>query len=212
VVDDAHLSTFLGDAENPAHTEWQRSSPKFKEKYRRGPSTLDFVRGLPRNLVAVLSRPAGQREPDLLRGVFSLGEAAAVTAPRASRPGQEASAELTTGTTGAGAFGEGGALRLERRRSGFKLAGTAGEGAPRQLRLRIAYEVVRGNPFGRYSPLDFALDREPIALETAGLVVGAVADNAMDLQITGQEFELTVTGFDEHRDLRIKVEPQEAPP
>lgn len=31
IVDDGTLSSFLGDAENPAHTEWQRSSRKFEE-------------------------------------------------------------------------------------------------------------------------------------------------------------------------------------
>ena len=31
-VDDQVLSRFLGDAENPAHTEWQRSSPKSKDR------------------------------------------------------------------------------------------------------------------------------------------------------------------------------------
>lgn len=36
------LSAFLGDAENPAHTEWERNSKKFKQKYRLGVSTLDF--------------------------------------------------------------------------------------------------------------------------------------------------------------------------
>ncbi len=215
VIDDAHLSTFLGDAENPAHTEWQRSSPKFKEKYRRGPTTLDYVRGLPRNLVSLLSRPAAAREPDLLRGVFSLGEDAAVTTPRPTRPTRGPATELTTGTvagSGAGALGEGGTLRLERRKAGFKLAGTVTDGAPRHLRLRIAYEVVRGNPFQRYSPLDFTLDREPIAMQAEGVTVGAVAGNAVDLQVTGPQFELTVTGFDEHRDLRIKVDRGEDAP
>lgn len=75
VIEDPFLSAFLGDAENPAHTEWQRSSSKFKAKYHLGPSTIDFVRSVPANVVSLLSRPAERRDPDLLRHIFSLASA-----------------------------------------------------------------------------------------------------------------------------------------
>ena len=56
-ITERDLSTFLGDAENPAHTEWERNSKKFKRKYRLGPTTLDYVKTSPREIVKILTQP-----------------------------------------------------------------------------------------------------------------------------------------------------------
>ena len=71
-VRDRALSALLGDSENPAHTEWQERSPRFKERYRHGPFTLRYVRGAPREIVRILTRPAAGRDLSLLRHLFSL--------------------------------------------------------------------------------------------------------------------------------------------
>ncbi len=211
IIDDEHLSAFLGDAENPAHTEWQRSSPKFKEKYRLGPSTLDFVRALPRNVIGLLSRPSSSRDPDLLRSIFSLGDDTPITAATADRPQTGPGAELTTLESEPGTLGEGGVLKLLRQIAGFKLIGTLGPEVPRRLRVRVAYEVLRGNPFKRHDPLDFRLDQKPIALHHDGVTLVRVEANELELAVTADTFELKAIGFDANRDLRIKVEPLEGP-
>ena len=56
-ITESDLSAFLGDAENPAHTQWERNSKKFKSKYKLGPATLDFVKSSPRELVKILTQP-----------------------------------------------------------------------------------------------------------------------------------------------------------
>jgi len=43
VVEDKPLSTLLGDAENPAHTQWQRDSSNFRGKYDYDVACLRFV-------------------------------------------------------------------------------------------------------------------------------------------------------------------------
>jgi hypothetical protein len=43
VADAGALGTLLGDAENPAHTEWQSQGENFRGKYIYGPAFLDFV-------------------------------------------------------------------------------------------------------------------------------------------------------------------------
>lgn len=204
VVDDAVLSSFLGDAENPAHTEWQRSSPKFKEKYRRGPATLDFLRAVPRNVALLLSRPAKGRDPDLLRDIFSLPSEAPIHTPHRPEPSSEGDDETATLQTLPEEGGGNGSFVLSRVRTGFRLRGWVAEKAPRRLEVLAAYQVLRGNPFRRYSPLDFRMD-ETIAVTARGARVVERGDNRLELEIEAREFEVLVTRFDEHRDIVVKA-------
>jgi hypothetical protein len=69
-IKDKALSKFLGDSENPAHTEWQERSPKFKNKYNYGPTCLRFVKNSPREIIKILTRPAKGRDENLLKDFF----------------------------------------------------------------------------------------------------------------------------------------------
>jgi hypothetical protein len=207
-VDDPILSAFLGDAENPAHTEWQRSSPKFKEKYRLGASTLDFVRSAPAIVTALLSRPAEGRDHYLLRDIFSLSDEAAMSSrqrPEATRNGTE---DSTVEESIPATLGKSGRLVLGKVRTGFRLRGRLGEAGPRRLEILAAYDVLRGNPFQRYSSLDFRMDKSITVLRRGARIV-ARHDNRLEIEIEAPEFVVLVTRFDENRDLRVKVRPLE---
>jgi hypothetical protein len=195
VVSDPTLSAFLGDAENPAHTEWQRSSPKFKAKYRLGPSTLDFVRSVPANVATLISRPAAGRDPDLLRHIFSLPRDAAVPSLKRPVPTRKEEDDTTTEVSVPATLGKNGALLLGRVRTGFRLRGRVDEEAPRRLEVLAAYDVLRGNPFRRYSPLDFRMDRS-IAVQARGARVVARQENRVEIEIEAPEFEVLITRFD----------------
>ena len=208
VVEDPTLSAFLGDAENPAHTEWQRSSPKFKAKYRLGPSTLDFVRSGPANVASLLSRPAERRDPDLLRDIFSL--ASDVEAPSPQRPERkpEGGEESTTDEPFPLTLGKSGTLVLGKVRTGFRLRGKVDGEVPGRLEVLAAYDVLRGNPFRRYSTLDFRMDKS-ITVRARGARVVKRQENRLEIDVEAPEFEVLVTRFDENRDLRVKVRPLE---
>lgn len=208
VVSDPVLSAFLGDAENPAHTEWQRSSSKFKAKYTRGPSTLDFVRSVPANVASLLSRPAERRDPDLLRDIFSLPSGAAMPSPQRPEATQEGGEESTIEESIPRPLGQGGILVLGKVRTGFRLRGRVDGEAPRRVEVLVAYDVLRGNPFRRYSPLDFRMDRST-AVHTKGARIVTRQENRLEIEIEAPEFEVLATRFDENRDLRVKVRPLE---
>ncbi len=208
VVDDPTLSSFLGDAENPAHTEWQRSSPKFKEKYSLGPSTLDFVRSAPANVAALLSRPAQARDPDLLRHIFSLPREAAGPSLQRRLQSREGEAAAASEELLPAILGRNGELVMEKIEEGFRLHGRVNEEAPRRLEMMVAYDVLRGNPFQRYSPLDFRMGNS-IEVRPRGARILSCHDNRLELEIEDSEFSVAVTGFDENRDLRVKVRPLE---
>lgn len=208
VVDDPILSEFLGDAENPAHTEWERRTEKFKAKYRNGPSTLDFVKAAPANIISVLSQTTETRDPDLLRHIFSLSNNAATPSFQRAQPTQTGREERTAVELVPGTLGKDGTLALEKVRTGFRLRGRADGHAPRRLEILAAYDVLRGDPFKAHSPLDFRMDKT-IAIHAKGARVLQRLENRVVIEIDSPDFELLATHFDENRDLRVKIRPVE---
>jgi hypothetical protein len=210
-IRDKALSTLVGDSENPAHTEWQERSLKFKDRYHHGPFTLRYIRSVPRELVRLLTRPSEDRDFALLKQLFSLD--LPTESEIAARTADPAKAGMG-GEAGAGEFATVGterALALQKLRGGFRVKGVGDDGQlPRRALVRVAYEVRRGNPFRQYHPLDFDLAEPPIELKGKHVRVVACRHNAIVLEPEQNRFELTVRGFDVHRDLRVRVQPVEA--
>lgn len=208
VAEDPTLCAFLGDAENPAHTEWQRASPKLKSKYRFGPTTLDFIRKAPEHIARWLAGPTQQRDPKLLQHVFSIPTRSPTTTaptPTAVRPAAAALYVGTTEETVANIAGHGSEVRLVREDKGFRLQGTWNGNGARRLAIEMAYDVLRGNPFVRYSPFDFEVGKTAKPHCTGARIVEA-AYNRLVVELEQPKFEVRVTGFDPHRDLRVKVQ------
>ncbi|HMK44218.1 MAG TPA: hypothetical protein VK445_08785, partial [Dissulfurispiraceae bacterium] len=205
VIDDIALSALLGDSENPAHTEWQERSPKFRGKYVRGASCLRFVKNSPRELVRILTTPVQGKDDVLLKDVFSLGLSAHPEAVR-----------TLYGSSPAGRDRNGyDDLASSRPRylvvtpigSGFRVAGSGTKNWPtRQFVIDVAYLIRRGDPFARYCPLDFELDREPIAVTAEEVVVNRIGRNRIQGEIIGDDFVLELAGFDPNRDLVVRAE------
>ena len=206
-VSERELSTFLGDAENPAHTEWERNSKKFKKKYKLGPSTLDFVKSSPREVVKILTRPRKGRDENLLKHLFALpaqtDDKSIENKRKQSGTGAEGPAEETfVGVEGASY------LQLNAIKGGFSLMRRASaRKVPKYITVWAAYEVRSGNPFKKYTPLDFDLTRAPIQVKLRGGRVLLCRENTIQIEVTSGGFKLSVTGFDPHRDLRVKTNP-----
>ncbi len=122
------------------------------------------------NIASILSRPSLGRDPDLLRNIFSLPKDSTGPAPVRRQPSEDGDEESTPEEIILGGPGSNQALLLSRVRTGFRLRGKAGKEVPRRLEVIAAYDVLRGNPFQRYSPLDFRMDRS-IAVQLSGFRV-----------------------------------------
>ena len=210
IARDSPIATLLGDAENPAHTEWQERSPKFKDRYRHGPFTLRYVRNAPRELARALARPAAGRHERLLQHIFSLNLPNEASVLEATRAGQDSAAE---GRSATGEVRDLGAaaqpIQLQKTAGGFRLVG---EGVSQShVVVRVAYEVRQGNPFARYQRPDFDLAQTPIAIAAQGLEVQQADGNQLVLRVLEPSFRLEVDGFDRHRDVRVRVSAEEAP-
>ncbi len=206
-INEPNLSTFLGDAENPAHTDWERNSKKFKLKYRLGPTTLDYVKTSPREIVRILTQPKKGRDENLLKHIFSLPTI------QVDLPGKQEKEVLGEGEKKKSTepfvdvIGSN-YLKLTPIKSGFRLTRLPkATKVPRYINIWIAYEVRSGNPFKKYTPLDFDVSKSPIKIQAQGANVLLNKENTIQIEVLKGGFKLSVTGFDMHRDLRIKTNP-----
>lgn len=208
VVQHGPLANLLGDAENPAHTQWQKDSSHFKGKYTYGKSYIDFVSGSVAAVVHALRAQDAEEDRSVLLDVFSLPPLPDAEPPKRRddapkrRPGPQTPAPdapeheprkrrfLVVKTPG-----------------GFSIRnGDAGATPPAQLRVRVAYDLRRGNPLSKYHPADFQFGKLPLVIQSRdGVEVTTAERNLLEVVVTAPVFCLTVTGFDVKRDLLLSV-------
>ncbi|HKO55399.1 MAG TPA: hypothetical protein VJ276_05935, partial [Thermoanaerobaculia bacterium] len=196
VIDHDPLSTFLGDAENPAHSDWSERADKIRTLYDHGAWTLRFVKHSAAFLTSLLARPAEGRVRDFLADVFWVEAPEEPPRPatldrlpiRAGAP--EANEEASSG------------VAITRIAGGFTIKG---EG-PRTLRAEVAYRVRAGNPFRKHSPFDFdLLTPGGIGVYAEGAAVRPTSTNAVELVAGAAKFQISMKGFDPRRDLVVRV-------
>ncbi|NUQ85267.1 MAG: hypothetical protein HUU11_11185 [Anaerolineales bacterium] len=209
IVEDKPLATLLGDSENPAHTQWQKDSSNFKNKYPNGKNYIEFVTRIVSNIVNALGAQEKQKDPYLFADIFSLPLEAmddqsknSFEMPQ-SEDSKESSAKSLKIKTQAKPF------QITKIQGGFKIIPSASRIAPPiQLRVLAAYDLRKGNPLSKYHPSDFRFDNPPIRYKDSlkGITVLGAENNQLFLQVTEPDFQLVVKGFDERRDLFVKVE------
>jgi hypothetical protein len=201
---DNALGNLLGDAENPAHTRWERGGKHFRGRYEHGPSILTYVQRSAQHLCALLSRRPEGVDKDLLQHLFSVPEPghATSTGPK-PKPGPVVP-PIVPPVTPPNYF-----VECSKIHGGFHLRPhPKAVRAPAAIQLRAAYEVVRGNPFRLHHPADFDFTRGTgLDLDLAGLTVANATPNRLILSVDRPDFTLTATGFDPHRDLIVDVRP-----
>lgn len=208
VIEDEPLSSMLGDAETPAHTQWSPDTRNFRDKYEHGRATIDFIRTAAREIVDILSRAREERDWLALADFFP--------AP----PEDEGLPEEDSGTD-AGTETEPPPppppppgpqpYRIEHVAGGFRILrdNPADTPLPAAIRVRVAYDTTRGSPLKRYHPADFDLSQPPIQVEVAAGQIEESARNLLLVRPDDDDFRIEVRGFDENRDLYVKAEPME---
>ncbi len=204
-VSDRPLAELLGDSENPAHTEWQERSPKFKGRYDKGPSCLRFVKNSPAQIIKILSRPAEGKDISLLRDLFYIDlpteeEQRSKTEKEQKELGAGKSVQTLPEITGDQY------LIIHKTNRGFRVSASPGaKRLPKEIVIEVAYDVREGNPFKKYKPYDFDLSKPPIRISFKGLQPTILRPNALRLVLEQPDFQLQITGFDPNRDLKIKT-------
>jgi len=208
VAEDGPMASFLRDAENPSHTEWQHDGSNFRGKYRSGRSDLMFVKRSVHEIVRVLSETETKEDKVLLADFFSLPAADAVRS-RNKKPGQEGGPKAPVPAPPGQRPTP---FRVQKIQGGFSLLpGDKPVTRPCILEIRAAYDVRRGNPLKRYRTSDFRIEAAPIrfAPPPHGVEILECEGNRVLVEVCDPNFRIHVAGFDPRRDLYVKVEPRE---
>jgi len=209
LIDEKPIAALLGDAENPAHTQWQRDSSNFRGKYDYGEACIRFVSQAAHEILARLRAKDQQGDPWILADIFYLDDPAGepdkdgLPKPRQTEP-ETSDTKPRTAPANTPKF-----YRVQYARGGFSLSpGTVAPPVlPAQLTLEVAYDIRRGNPFSKYAPDDFHLIRPPVRIDgkEQGLRLTKAEKNILEVELREASFALTVTGFDTKRDLIVRV-------
>ena len=210
LIEPGPLASMLGDAENPAHTEWHKDSPKFKGRYEHAPSCLNFVRDTLSRLVRELSPPAGTVDKELLKDLFFLAmeeQTDSNTPSRKKKKGKDSTEGQDTPPPPPTPM-----LQVAQIPGGLTIRRhPRAKRRPETVRVKLGYIVRRGNPFRKYNPADFELDKNPITLDTDGVDVTVREQNILEFDIRDEDFSVQIAGFDPNRDLKVRVDPIGAP-
>jgi len=80
---------------------------------------------------------------------------------------------------------------------------------PQTLELEMAYHRTKGNPFKKYSNLDFALQEEDgvnVSINDEGSgEIKSQDGNKLTIEVKKSPFKVSLSGFDKNRDLRVRV-------
>lgn len=195
------LATALGDAETPAHTELQHEL--LKDRYKYPKKLVTFVRDAASTLLKVIRQGDSSDDPFSLAGFFPVEAEQGRTIPKpvAKKKGKENEPQLPPLPPAAPRR-----FRVAKVDGGFRIVGNprVPDAAP-ELRVTAAYDVRRGNPFKRYRSFDFDLGKRPIRIEPHACEIAAAEGAELVLRPTSPDFEVTVTGFDEARDVIVRV-------
>lgn len=207
VIDDQALSTFLGDAENPAHADWSERADRIRTFYEHGPWTLRFVKNSASFLASLLARPPEGRVRDFLADIFSIeaDDELEQETEHARLPIRAAAGENNEG--GPTAAGGGGSIgiTIARIAGGFTIKASSSKMIGRSLRGEVAYRVRAGNPFRKHSPFDFDLMSDAISVTTDGVSLRPISVNSFELLPSAAKFQLSMKGFDSRRDLVVRL-------
>jgi hypothetical protein len=172
-----------------------------------GPSTLDFVKSSPREIVKILTQPQKGRDENLLKHLFALPADPAVpdAAPEKDMPLADTKKPSTDEFIESRGQNY---LQLNAIKGGFNLTKKSKtRRVPRYITIWIAYEVRTGNPFKKYTPLDFDVNQPPLSVQVSGADLLLCQHNVIQIEVKQGNFKLAITGFDGKRDLRIKTNP-----
>ncbi len=186
VISDEPLAAFLRQAENPSHTQWQKN--RVRKDYVHASSLVDFIVNSVGEICDLATAENREEDKRLLADVFPVPDGE--KDPPDDNGGPPPSSPSY--------------VRISSVSRGFSV--TAGRHPLRvgdRVEVKAAYARSRGNAFARYRPTDFQIDQNPISLDSRGVEFTESADNRLVAKITDPQFRISVTGFDDNRDIRV---------
>lgn len=199
VATDDAVSRLLGDAENPAHTQWNERAEKLRLGWDRGGMALRRIRAALHELHELVSDKIERDDPFALLDFFSIPKSD--RSDSSHKPSVGRPVDLPPPTPKA--------FKIHKRAGGFAIVPGPGIDTtefPLTIRVRCAYDVLTGNPFKRFSDLDFSFFGGNIDITKKGANCWPNEPNEIDVRVEAPDFSVEVSGFDRNRDLIIEAQ------
>lgn len=202
LVTDQVLSSFLGDAEGPAHIEWHKDERRLARNWQTYDRRIGFVSNAIGKLAEFLKDARPRTTALALAKVFSVrvprgpSEDSETRSPGPRMPPQPKLDWFT----------------INDRTRGFTVRTTPTIPRPSgtSLLLEVAYDVSSGSPFNQWSEFDFTL-ADPAAgslrIQKKNVTTTLLAGNTVRLDIESDPFYFSVVGFDPFRDVIVRIDP-----
>jgi len=141
VVSDYEAVSFLGDAENPAHTAFNERAEKLHSRWDNPARALRAIRHSLRQLYVAISDDQERRDENALIDFFSLADLVQDTKPRRKKKTVKPKPKIPSKQK---------AFYISPKKGGFTIApGPAASdwGYPKTMTLQMAYDMLGANPF-----------------------------------------------------------------
>lgn len=210
LVEKGPLSSLLGDTEGPAHVSWDTSNDERANlMWKLWKGRVTFCSRIIDELAEFLCPPSQGADFDLLSDFFSIENTSNPSLRRQVGDRQTIPHVVAPLSHSPRWF------RCQPRDGGFKImaSNTLPVPANANLRVSIAYDITGGDPLNHWSPIDFDFQSKKsgaIQFAGKGLKPRPIAGNVLSIDINADNFEITATGFDIHRDLFIRIEESQA--
>jgi hypothetical protein len=204
IAEKEEICSFLGDAENAAHTKWISTAEKVSRNYKNPQKIVKVIKNSVVELYDLLAEVAEEIDEQALSEFFWMDEPdttkrkkkpkkTPVIIPKLPEPKiRDFSINQTDGGFTVISTGE-----------------TTKDRFPQTIRIEMAYNVARGNPFKKYNSFDFTLGGssgiEVALTKGTGKIINR-KENILRVDVMDIPFQLNVSGFDLNRDLRVKLE------
>jgi hypothetical protein len=201
IADDAAISEFLGDAENPAHTGWSASAEKVGARWHAARDRLSDVRGVLQKIHNVLMSAVETLDKDALIDTFSIPS-------EDGSKGEKKKGDKIDPRNIPKIHARPKSFHVADLQDGFRIrAGSVAEDdIPFSIRVRLAYDTLRGNPFSKHDPADFDLRTKQLRFASSGATLTALDAGTLQIEVQDKNFLVDVRGFDTNRDLIIDSE------
>jgi len=204
---DAPLNEFLGDAENPAHTNWFPGTKHFKGKYSPGKAVLEYIQRSALRLANTLGKVEGELLEDLLDDIFGISTEHD-SRTREKKPNKRRGRKKPPKIEPRKRLRY---VETSKLKNGFRVSRASdATDTPDRVVIKMAYEAEGvGKPFSEHHPADFNLtDNEgDLSIEMKGCRELRCEPNLLELSVEDASFSVSVVGFDPKRDLWTDAKP-----
>lgn len=196
------LATAIGNAETPAHEQLQHELLKDRYKYHR--KLITFVREAASSLLRAIRHGETEDDPFTLASYFPLEADSGPKKPAPTPKKRGTKPDLVIPPIPPARPRR---FRVSKIEGGFRLTGNPETAQhPKSIKVRLAYDVRRGNPMKKYRSFDFDLSSGSIVKTLDGCSLSVAEGNAMTIVPERSDFSVSVVGFDLRRDLIVRAD------